>query len=362
MLPVTVSIQQVKQGMIAADDILSPSGQLIIPKNTTLNPRVISRLKLYNVKKVCVIITDDVAQQLNAVAEKNKPVNPEKTTQQFKVFNRTYQDMANDLEAAFKEVMEKPYENYDPAPIIDQILDLAKTVKNTMHLMNTLQLMREYDDTMYIHSLSVALIAHTIASQQNISSEEMRNLMFACAFHDIGKVHVPAEIMYKPDRLTDEEYAVVKRHARMGYEILNKAHFPQDIQMAVLLHHERCDGSGYPSGFTGEKIPLFAKIIAIADVYDAMTARRSYRKEICSFDVIAEFEHSGYQKYDVTLLLPFLTSIAQSHLNNKVRLSNSLIGTIVMINQHKLSKPVVNVDGTFIDLSKEKDITIVELL
>ena len=148
----------------------------------------------------------------------------------------------------------------------------------------------------------------------------------------------------------------------MGYEILNKAHFPQDIQMAVLLHHERCDGSGYPSGFTGEKIPLFAKIIAIADVYDAMTARRSYRKEICSFDVIAEFEHSGYQKYDVTLLLPFLTSIAQSHLNNKVRLSNSLIGTIVMINQHKLSKPVVNVDGTFIDLSKEKDITIVELL
>ena len=82
MLPVTVSIQQVKQGMIAADDILSPSGQLIIPKNTTLNPRLISRLKLYNVKKVCVIITDDVAQQLNAVAEKNKPVNPEKDMEQ----------------------------------------------------------------------------------------------------------------------------------------------------------------------------------------------------------------------------------------------------------------------------------------
>ena len=362
MLPVTISLQQVQQGMITADDILSPSGQLIIPKNTTLNPRLISRLKLYNVKRVCVIITEDVAKQLNAAAEKNKPVNPEKNTQQFKVFNRTYQDMANDLEAAFKEVMEKPYENYDPAPVIDQILDLAKTVKNTMHLMNTLQLLREYEDTMYIHSLSVALIAHTIALQQNMSAEEIRNLMFACAFHDIGKIHIPTEILYKPGRLTDEEYATVKQHARHGYDILNKAHLPQDIQMAALLHHERCDGSGYPSGITGEKIPRFAKIIAIADVYDAMTARRSYRKEICSFDVIAEFEHSGYQKYDVTLLLPFLTSIAQSHLNNKVRLSNSLIGTIVMINQHKLSKPVVNVDGTFIDLSKEKDISIVELL
>lgn len=362
MLPVNISIQQVRQGMITADDVLSPSGQLIIPKNTTLNPRLVSRLKLYNVKKVCVIITDEVARELNARAEKNKPLNPEKTTQEFKVFNRTYQDMANDLEAAFKEVMEQPYENYDPAPIIDQILELAKTVKNTMHLMNTLQLLREYDDTMYIHSLSVALIAHTIASQQNFTEEEMRNLIFACAFHDIGKVQIPAEILYKPGRLTDEEYNKVKEHAQIGYDILHKAHFPQEIQMAALLHHERCDGTGYPSALTSEKIPMLAKIIAIADVYDAMTARRSYRKEICSFDVIAEFENSGYQRYDVTLLLPFLTSIAQSHLNNKVRLSNSLIGTIVMINQHKLSKPVVNIDGTFVDLSKEKDITILELL
>lgn len=362
MLPINIPIQQVRQGMITADDVLSPSGQLIIPKNTTLNPRLISRLKLYNVKKVCVIITDDVARELNAQAEKNKPVNPEKNTQEFKVFNHTYQDMANDLEAAFKEVMERPFENYDPAPIIDQIEELAKTVKNTMHLMNTLQLMREYDDTMYIHSLSVALIAHTIACQQGFSEEDKRALIFACAFHDIGKVKIPLEILYKPERLTDEEYYIVKEHAQIGYDILHKAHFPLEIQMAALYHHERCDGTGYPSCLTADKIPLFAKVIAIADVYDAMTARRSYRKEICSFDVIAEFENSGYQKYDTSLLLPFLSGIAQSHINNKVRLSNSLIATIVMINQHKLSKPVVNIDGTFIDLSKEKDLTIVELL
>lgn len=237
MLPVNISLQQVRPGMIAGDDILSPSGQLIIPKNTTLNPRLISRLKLYNVKKICVIITDDVAQELNAKAEKNKPLNPEKTTQQFKQFNRTYQDMANDLEAAFKEVIERPLAAFDPAPIIDQILDLAKTVKNTMHLMNTLQLLREYDDTLYIHSISVALIAHTIASQQNFSEEEMRSLMFACAFHDIGKVQIPAEILYKPGRLTEEEYYQVKEHAQNGYYILHKAQVPQEIQMAALLHH-----------------------------------------------------------------------------------------------------------------------------
>ena len=362
MLPVTISLQQVRQGMITADDVLSPSGQLIIPKNTTLNPRLISRLKLYNVKRVCVIITEDVAQELNAKAEKNKPLNPEKTTQEFRNFNRTYQDMANDLEEAFKTVIERPYDSYDASPIINQILDLAKTVKNTMHLMNTLQLLREYDDTMYIHSISVALIAHTISLQMDMSEEDRRNLIFACAFHDIGKVKIPPEILYKPGRLTEDEFYAVKQHAQLGYEILNKAHFPLEIQLAALSHHERCDGSGYPTSLTMDGIPLFAKIIAVADVYDAMTARRSYRKEICSFDVIAEFENTGYQKFDVTVLLPFLTSIAQSHLNNKVRLSNSLIGTIVMINQHKLSKPVVNIDGTFIDLAKEKDLTIIDIL
>ena len=362
MVPINVSLQQLKEGMITADDVLSPSGQIVIQKNTALNSRLISRLKLYNVKMVCVIITEDVAKQLNAVAEKNKPENPEKKTQQFRTFNRTYQDVANDLENDFKSLMERPFEIYDPAPIVDQILDLAKTVTNTMHLMSTLQLLREYEDTIFIHSLSVALISHTIALQQGMSSEEIRTLMLACALHDIGKVNVPAEILNKPESLSEEEYAVVKQHASHGYEILSKAHLPQDVQTAALMHHERCDGSGYPSALSGEKIPLFAKIIAIADVYDAMTARRAYRKEICSFDVIAEFEHSGYQKYDVTLLLPFLTSIAQSHLNNKVRLSNSLIGTIVMINQHKLSKPIVNVDGTFLDLSKVKDVSIVELL
>ena len=362
MLPVTISLQQVHPGMITADDVLSPSGQLIIPKNTTLNPRLLSRLKLYNVKKVCVIITDDVARELNAKAEKNTPINPEKTTHEFKTFSRTYQDMANDLEAAFRAIIERPYDAYDPAPIIDQIQALAKTVKNALHLMNTLQLLREYEDTMYIHSISVALIAHTIASQQNFSEEELRNLIFACAFHDIGKLKIPPEILYKPDRLTEDEYFAVKQHAQIGYEILKKADFPKEVQLAALMHHERCDGSGYPAALTAETIPPYAKLIAIADVYDAMTARRAYRKEICSFDVISEFENSGYQKYDTSLLLPFLTSIAQSHINNRVRLSNSLVGTIVMINQHKLSKPVVNVDGTFIDLSKEKDISILTLL
>ena len=362
MLPINISIQQVQQGMITADDVFSPSGQLIIPKNTALNSKLISRLKLYNVKQVYVIITEEVATSLNKAAEINKPVNPEKNTQEFRSFNRSYQGMAEDLKQAFIHVIKTPGVPFDPAPIIDQVLELAGTVKNTMHLMNTLQLMREYDDKIFIHSLSVALISHTIASGLNLPEDQMRTLMLACLFHDIGKTQIPSEILNKPERLTEEEFDIMKLHPQKGYDILLRARFPEEVVFAALLHHERCNGAGYPSGLMADKIPLFARIIAIADVYDAMTARRNYRKEICSFDVLADFEDGGYQKYDTTLLLPFITGIAQSHINAKVRLSNSLIGTIVMINQHALARPVVNVDGTFLDLYKNKDLTIVELL
>ncbi len=361
MNPYRVSLQQAREGMITVDDVLSPSGQLVVQKETILNPRLISRLKLYNVKELYVLIPQNIADELNK-DKRLVPVNPIRATKEFKVFRRSYEGIAGDLEEAFHDVIHNPEGKHDYNKVVDRILELAGKVQNTMHLMDTLQCLREYSDTVYIHSISVALIAHTIASKQNFSEEKMRMLMLACAFHDIGKTHIPESILNKPSKLTADEFDIVKKHPQLGYEILKRARFPKDILVGVLLHHERCDGSGYPMKVTMDRMPMFAKIIAIADVYDAMTAKRAYRDEICSFDVIATFEKEGYQKYDAAILLPFLDSIAQSHINVKVRLSNSLVGTIVMINQHKLSRPVVNVDGTFLDLSKEKDVTIIGLL
>lgn len=360
MVPYHIQLQHVKQGMITVEDVFSPSGQLVVEKNTMLNQRLISRMKLYNIKGLYVLIPENVANEINS--NTIEEVNPTKTTAEFKVFRRGYEGIAGELEEACHKMIHLPNAHHDFSGLVQSVMGLAGKVQNTMHLMDTLQCLREYSDTVYIHSISVALISLMVASKLHLSQEKQELLVLSALFHDIGKLHIPADILNKPSKLTDQEYEIVKRHPQMSYDILVRAKMPQEVLMAALLHHERQDGSGYPSHLKGDKIPLIAKIIAIADVYDAMTARRSYRKEICSFDVIAEFEDSGYQKYDATLLLPFLESIAQSHINAKVRLSNSLIGTIVMINQHKLSKPVINVDGTFRDLSKEKDISIIGLV
>jgi HD-GYP domain-containing protein (c-di-GMP phosphodiesterase class II) len=124
------------------------------------------------------------------------------------------------------------------------------------------------------------------------------------------------------------------------------------------MHHERCDGSGYPLGLGEDRINKYAKIVAIADVYDAMTAARIYRGPLCPFKVISIFETEGLQKYDGKYILTFLEHIATTYMNNRVRLSNGKEGEVVFMNRNSLSKPMIKCGKTFIDLSKEPDIYI----
>lgn len=360
MLPVSVSIQQAKAGMIVVDDVFSPSGLFVLSKNTVLNPRNISKMKLYNVKSIYVIINDSaVAEEAKEDEEKKNPV---RSSPEFKTFKRTLIHVADSLSSVMDTLLGRPGVRVDFSPLLTEMSQITAGVHGTLHLMELMHCMREYDDTVYVHSINVALVAQSIAARLKLSPDEQSDLTLACLLHDIGKLRIPKEILNKPAKLTDTEYALIKRHSQSSYEILKEARLTEPILLAVLLHHERHDGSGYPTGISGDKIPLFARILAIADVYDAMTARRSFRKEICAFDVIASFEKDGYQKYDTTLLLPFLESIAQAYINAPVRLSNSLVGTIVMLNHHKLSRPIVNVDGQFYDLAKYPELSIARVL
>ena len=128
------------------------------------------------------------------------------------------------------------------------------------------------------------------------------------------------------------------------------------------MHHERCDGSGYPYGFYSEQIDSFAKLVSIADVYDAMTCARVYRGPLCPFDVITIFETEGYTKYDPKYIMIFLEGIVQTYIHNSVRLSNDMIGEIILINKSELSRPVIKVGDVYFDLTKQRDLHIVSLV
>ena len=129
------------------------------------------------------------------------------------------------------------------------------------------------------------------------------------------------------------------------------------------MHHERCDGSGYPFGFQKDDLSPFSMVLAIVDVYDAMTAARSYRGPLCPFCVIQQFEDEGLQKFNPKYILTFLEHIAATYQNNRVLLSNGRRATIVMLNKHRLSKPIVQFeDESFLDLSKQNELTITAVI
>ena len=156
--------------------------------------------------------------------------------------------------------------------------------------------------------------------------------------------------------LTDEEFALIKRHPQFGFDLIKDLQIDSRIKRTALMHHERCDSSGYPSQLDCALIDDFAMITAIADVYDAMTAARRYRAPLCPFAVISSFESEGFTKYNTKFLLLFLKKLATTYQNNRVMLNDSRFCNIVMLNPHELSRPIVRFDdGSILDLSTNRE-------
>lgn len=156
------------------------------------------------------------------------------------------------------------------------------------------------------HSERVAMISARIAQQYGMSEEEVERIRISGLVHDVGKIGVPEAVLCKPGRLTDDEFELIKLHPTIGYEILNDIPSLSDILPGVLHHHEKWDGTGYPDGLSGENIPLMARIMTIADTFDAMSSNRAYRSGMPREKVLAEIQRCAGTQFDPELVPHFL--------------------------------------------------------
>lgn len=355
----TLHISQLLPGMILAEDVFTPRNERILSRNTIISPKTIAKLKFNSIKEVMVYIPKDIVQVPSSMESKTAEL---KNTTEFKKFKKFYMESIELLKESFMGLMGFSNSQLNTEQLLNSVSSLLKECRNSFRTFDMLQCMKEYDDIVYVHSMNVTLICASFASWLNLSQADMQQLLLAAILHDIGKLKIPYDIIHKPTALTDQEFKMIRQHPVLGYNMVKDMDLDHRILDAILMHHERCDGSGYPRQLTSKEITSFPKIIAIADVFDAMTTNRSYRNGICAFDVIQKFEEDGYQKYDVAYLIPFLKSLALAYINSTVQLSNSLVGEVVMINEQALSRPIVNVNNHFYDLSKEKDLHIVSVL
>ncbi|MDD6445187.1 MAG: HD-GYP domain-containing protein [Lachnospiraceae bacterium] len=380
-----IETRQLEEGMITVEPVVTPLGQPLAPAGSIITRQLINRMKLYRVEYAAVegeeppapapepkVETKPVKEPAEPPKKKAKTHAQESKTHsqkvaasdEFHTFQIEYVQIVGLMKQTFTAAVQENHP-IDTQLLLSQVADLFQSRKTIVEMFDMLYNMRTVTDSVYAHCLNVALISRMIGRWLHFERHELDVLTIAGLLHDIGKLLIPDEVLNKPGALTDEEFALIKKHPKLGYDILKRqTELDSRIAKAALMHHERCDGSGYPTGLTEDFIDNFAMIVGIADVYDAMTAARSYRAPLCPFQVISNFEKDGFQKYHTKYILVFLKQIASAYQSNRAILSDGRGCTIVMLNQNSLSRPIVQFDdNSCLDLSTaSKDLYIKAVL
>lgn len=355
-----ISISYLEPGMVLEADVYNEIDQLILPEGLQLNEKAIEKLAYYGILDVKI---KDQEDKLIEIPEGVETYSDRlKKTEEFKTFEKKFDSAVNEVGGFLSDVVERNMPP-DTTNILNQIHQMLHPPGgDVMNVFEMIHNMRAFDNMTYVHCLNVGLICNVFGKWLGLTPEEI-NLATECGIlHDIGKLKIPEEIIKKPAKLTDEEYKKIKSHPMEGYKILLSSDLDEHIKKACLQHHEKADGSGYPFGITNDKMDFYSKMVCIADVYEAMTAVRVYRGSLSPFQVIEAFEREGLQKYDTKMIMTFLENIVSTYMLSRVRLSDGREGDIVYINKTRLSKPMIKTDDGFIDLAKEPNISIIQIL
>lgn len=208
--------------------------------------------------------------------------------------------------------------------------------------------LKQFDEYTYHHSLSVSMLAMTTGRELGLDSDSLFRLGRCAMMHDIGKQLIPLEIINKKGRLTDAEFATIKNHPVLGAVTLKKAAIG-DVELwnGIMFHHEKLNGTGYPKGLKGNDIPLFSKIISVADVYDAVTSYRSYRLPMLpseAFDVISRDVKAGV--FDLGVVKAFFAKLELYPVNTIVELSDTRLGMVIESERANRLRPTIRIWGS----------------
>lgn len=358
-----IIVKKLISGMIIGDDVYTSTDQLILPKHSILNDRMITRLKIYGIPAVSIITREETADMEKDLFEEESIYSQRVTSsKEFQDYSKEFVGVTKKLKGSIKELITNGISSSELQGLMKESMSLIEQSSGQFNIFDMINNMRETSDSTYVHSINVSLIAVVLGKWLNFSNEDLEILGLSGLLHDIGKLLIPESILYKPFKLTDKEYEIIKGHTTKGYQLIKDLDIDERVKHVALMHHERCDGSGYPMSLKRDQISKYAKIIAIADVYDAMTSSRLYRESFCPFEVIREFERDGLQLYETEYIMTFLKNVAQTYLHNQVRLNDKTEGEVIMINQFNLSKPVVKMKDSYVDLSKEPDLRIISIV
>ncbi|WP_246188095.1 HD-GYP domain-containing protein [Paenibacillus tengchongensis] len=282
--------------------------------------------------------------------------------------NAVYYQLAVDectaaMERIFKQLHYTKSRRLPMFELRGEVLPFIQQVSEKNDFFGILAALQSKDDYTYRHNVAVGILSTLLGRWLKLRPEELGSLTIAATLHDIGKVMIPAEILAKSGALTPEEHALLKKHTTYGYEMIRDTVGTSHMQALVALqHHERMDGSGYPFGVQGHRITDFSKIVAVCDVFHAMTSDRNHRPAAPLYEVLRQMEDDVFGKLDPYICRVFIGKLMQSMIGSDVLLSDGRTGKIIMIPVHDPLRPLVNIGEDFIDLSLRRDLGVVKVI
>ena len=302
-----VPISSVHDGLTLGEDLYNEIGELLLAQGCVLTKKNIQSIR--RLRYSGIYIDDEISKGITVESIVSERVRA-KTLKQIKDIFIDYEQGGQNLNSNL-DAIRLQIEN-----IVDEIYSNQDLIVNLVEL-------QAYDDYTYNHCVSVAILSIALGVALSMGKQELYDLGFAALLHDIGKVFIDKAIINKPSTLTTEEFEQMKNHSFLGFEHIQSDYKVSDeILLGILDHHERYDGSGYPSGKVGDQISWYGRIIATADVYDALTSERPYRKAVLPSDAMEFIMASNTAQFDSTVVEAFTRKIAPYPLGTCVLLSN----------------------------------------
>lgn len=353
-----VFTKDLENGMMLGENVLNNVGNILLPKGLTVTEvyKVRRLLQQHNI----ILVKIFKPQTTGTLPIEEVPIEDTIDVPMPSNEERQIIKLVDDVNK-HKERLKESFEKFAKGEPIQE-KDIQKEVKNTLSLfkgnINVFQLMQKVkhlDDLTYSHCNNVALISYNIGQWLGLSQQDLQELALSGLLIDIGKIQICDSILSKNGKLTEDELIEIRKHSILSYELIKDYDFISDrVKKAVLFHHERMDGSGYPFKLMADKIPLFTRIVAISDVYNALISNRPYRKGKTPFEAIKVFQEEYMDKLDSNILYMFLNRISSYYIGQKVLLNNDAKGEIIFIPKNTLHRPIIKLEtkDELVDLSK----------
>ncbi|SET34691.1 HDIG domain-containing protein [Oceanobacillus limi] len=354
-----VSTRKLKAGEILGQTIHRDNGLILLKKGVCLSDTMIQRLQNQGI--TYVYIEDESTKDIQIEPVISEELKREATESVRTIFSEA---KSNDLlENSF--ILDKEEKNL--TSVVGKLMNEIKHQDESISLLADVFLT---DDYIFQHSLNVTIYSLAIGSALKLNDSELSELGTGAILHDIGKAFIDQEILQKPGKLTDEEFSIMKEHTTIGFDLLRKQNAVSSIvAQCAYQHHERLDGTGYPRGLFGDEIHKYAKIIGVADVFDAVTSNRIYRDAMLPHEGLEILYAGAVSLFDKELVEAFKQSVAVYPNGLSVLLSDGTVGIVVRQNKHLCDRPIIKVikgknesaiSSYELDLSKSLDITIVD--